>query len=48
LYKKIQFRVVERAYWIPLVGDVAVVGVNKDLNLFLVGEFARFWLSSWK
>ena len=48
LYKKVQYRVVERAYWLPLVGDVAVCGANKNLNLVLAGEYPRFCLSSWK
>jgi len=48
LYSKVQHRIVEKAYWVPVFGEVALYGVNKDLNLVTVGEYPLCYRSSWK
>ena len=48
LYSKVQHRVVEKAYWVPVFGEVALYGVSKDLNLATVGETPLIFKSSWK
>jgi len=48
LYRKVQYRIVEKAYWVPVFGEVAVFGVNKDLNFSTIGEYPKYFRCSWK
>jgi len=48
LYSKVQHRIVEKAYWVPTFGEVAVFGVNKNLNFSAIGEFPKYFNCSWK
>ena len=48
LYRKIQRRVIERAYWFPVFSEVSLYGIHKDLNFVTLGEFPLYFKCSWK
>lgn len=48
LFKKIQQRIVEQAYWVPIFVEESLYGINKDLNLVSLLEVPMFYKSSWK
>jgi peptide/nickel transport system substrate-binding protein len=48
LYSQVQHRIVEKAYWVPVFGEVAVFGVNKNLNFSSIGEYPKYFKCSWK
>jgi peptide/nickel transport system substrate-binding protein len=48
LFKKIQQRMVEQAYWVPIFVEESLYGINKNLNLVSLLETPLFYQSSWK
>ncbi|MBW1699444.1 MAG: hypothetical protein JRH18_18780 [Deltaproteobacteria bacterium] len=48
LYSKVQRRIVEQAYWVPVFAEVSLYGINKGLDFVSLGEFPRYYRCSWK
>jgi ABC-type transport system substrate-binding protein len=48
LYSKVQRYIVENVLWVPILSDVCLYGVNKNLNFAAIGEFPQFHKCSWK
>lgn len=49
LYSKVQQRLVEQAYWIPMYGQHEILGVNKKLDFKASGdEILKVYYATWK
>ncbi len=48
LYRKVQIKIIENAFWVPVFNEKALYGVNKKLNLVALGEFPQLRSCSWQ